>query len=279
MFTVGLRSKAFDPATLKRIATETGGSYAEAGSTAQLAPIYAALGARLAGEYLLQYKSQVAPKSHVDVSVVGRRLRRRRRRPTPHRRRPGCRRSTARSCRASCSRRCRCSCSRSSRRQSWAWHCTRRSTAAVRTSSIGSAPSCRVSPLRCGVAPWPRRAAAAARAAGTRRARGWLASLERELEIANIDMTATRAASYALLATTAAFVLLALISPGARAARLPDPLHRAGDGQAEAEAGPRRVLGPAADEPPGPGVCAPFGTQLQRRTRDGRRPRRRTVEA
>ncbi len=70
VFTVGLRSGAFDPVTLRRIAAGTGGSYAEASSPSQLAPIYDALGGRLANEYLLEYRSAARPGAHVDVAVT-----------------------------------------------------------------------------------------------------------------------------------------------------------------------------------------------------------------
>jgi tight adherence protein B len=69
VFTVGLRSGAFNPQTLQQIAAGTGGSYGEASSASQLAPIYTALGGRLASEYLLQYRSPARPGTHVDVSV------------------------------------------------------------------------------------------------------------------------------------------------------------------------------------------------------------------
>jgi tight adherence protein B len=69
VFTVGLRSGAFDPQALQQIASGTGGSYGEASSASQLAPIYAGLGGRLASEYLLQYRSSARPGTHVDVSV------------------------------------------------------------------------------------------------------------------------------------------------------------------------------------------------------------------
>jgi tight adherence protein B len=69
VFTVGLRSKTFDPTTLQNIAAFTGATYAEATSPAQLANIYSALSTRLAGEYLLQYRSNANPKSHVNVQV------------------------------------------------------------------------------------------------------------------------------------------------------------------------------------------------------------------
>jgi Flp pilus assembly protein TadB len=69
VFTVGLRSGTFDPRALQQIATGTGGSYGEASSTSRLAPIYAALGGRLASEYLLRYRSPALPGAHVSVSV------------------------------------------------------------------------------------------------------------------------------------------------------------------------------------------------------------------
>lgn len=73
IFTVGLRSKAFAPAALQKLAEESGGSYAEASSTDQLAPIYSALGQRLAGEYVVRYRSNAVPQAdvHVQVAVGG----------------------------------------------------------------------------------------------------------------------------------------------------------------------------------------------------------------
>ena len=69
IFTVGLRSGAYDPAPLQSIAERTGGSYAEARSAAELAAIYEELGAQLAGEYLVRYRSAARPMSQVDVQV------------------------------------------------------------------------------------------------------------------------------------------------------------------------------------------------------------------
>ena len=69
VFTVGLRSRAFDASTLRTIAERTGGSYAEARSAAELAPIYEALGEQLAGEYIVRYRSAARPNTEVDVSV------------------------------------------------------------------------------------------------------------------------------------------------------------------------------------------------------------------
>lgn len=70
VFTVGLKSGAFDSATLRKLAAETGGSYAEATSAKALAGIYTELGNKLSREYLLTYRSLAAPGATVDVSVT-----------------------------------------------------------------------------------------------------------------------------------------------------------------------------------------------------------------
>ena len=70
VFTVGLRSGAYDPQTLEQIAAGTGGSYGEADSPARLEPIYAALRGRLASEYVVSYRSPARPGTHVRVSVT-----------------------------------------------------------------------------------------------------------------------------------------------------------------------------------------------------------------
>ena len=69
IFTVGLRSRAFDAEPLRSIAEQTGGSYAEARSAAELASIYEELGEQLAGEYLVRYRSGARPMSQVEVGV------------------------------------------------------------------------------------------------------------------------------------------------------------------------------------------------------------------
>jgi len=70
VFTIGLRSGAFNPGALARIARETGGAYAEASSARQLGAIYGSLQHRLASEYLVRYRSEQAPSSNVDVTVA-----------------------------------------------------------------------------------------------------------------------------------------------------------------------------------------------------------------
>jgi tight adherence protein B len=69
VFAVGLRSGAFDSAALRKLARETGGTFAEASSPERLAAIYDALGRRLASEYVVRYRSDAAPRSEVDVSI------------------------------------------------------------------------------------------------------------------------------------------------------------------------------------------------------------------
>ena len=73
IYTIGLHSPHFDPSTLTALATQGGGEYTLAKSTEDLAPLFDQLGARLASEYLLQYKSLAGPKTPVRVAVtVGR---------------------------------------------------------------------------------------------------------------------------------------------------------------------------------------------------------------
>jgi tight adherence protein B len=70
IFTVGLKSPAFDPGLLRYIAHQTGGAYTPATSPAQLSQIYSTLSNRLAQEYLLEYQSNAAPKSQVNVRIA-----------------------------------------------------------------------------------------------------------------------------------------------------------------------------------------------------------------
>ena len=69
IFTVGLRSKAFDPKPLEEVAEQTGGAFIEARSAAELVSIYDELGAQLAGEYLVRYRSAARPMSQVEVAI------------------------------------------------------------------------------------------------------------------------------------------------------------------------------------------------------------------
>jgi tight adherence protein B len=69
VFSVGLRSGAFDPGSLQGLARGTGGIYNEASGPGDLTRIYDELGTRLANEYLITYRSLAGPHDRVHVSV------------------------------------------------------------------------------------------------------------------------------------------------------------------------------------------------------------------
>jgi len=69
VYTVGLRSRAFKPRTLFSLAAAAGGEYSAASSTAQLKQIYDRLGAQIANEYLIRYRSLAGPDERVAVTV------------------------------------------------------------------------------------------------------------------------------------------------------------------------------------------------------------------
>lgn len=70
VFTVGLRSRDFAAGPLRRLATDTGGAYAEARTGRELHAIYGGLGSKFASEYLLAYRSDAAARTHVHVTVT-----------------------------------------------------------------------------------------------------------------------------------------------------------------------------------------------------------------
>jgi tight adherence protein B len=69
VYTVGLRSTAFDPGPLQQLAGSGHGSYSEASSGEQLAEIYGRLGQELANQYLVRYRSSAAPNKQVHVAI------------------------------------------------------------------------------------------------------------------------------------------------------------------------------------------------------------------
>jgi tight adherence protein B len=69
IFTIGLRSPQFDSRTLRALSRGSGAAYSEAGSSAELQAIYAALGSQLANEYLLRYRSQAKAGEQVTVQL------------------------------------------------------------------------------------------------------------------------------------------------------------------------------------------------------------------
>jgi tight adherence protein B len=73
VFTVGLRSRAFRPQALERLASGTGGSFSKASAPSDLARIYDQLGLELANQYVVKYRSLAKPsrRVHVAIRVVG----------------------------------------------------------------------------------------------------------------------------------------------------------------------------------------------------------------
>jgi tight adherence protein B len=69
VFSVGLRSGAFDPKAMAKLAHSANGSYQEAGNGRDLNRIYDDLGARLANEHLIFYRSLAGPHDRVHVVV------------------------------------------------------------------------------------------------------------------------------------------------------------------------------------------------------------------
>jgi tight adherence protein B len=70
VFTVGLRSGAFDRGTLAGLAAGSSGTFSVAGSSAELARIYDQLGSELASQYVIRYRSDARPHTLVRVDVT-----------------------------------------------------------------------------------------------------------------------------------------------------------------------------------------------------------------
>ncbi len=70
VISVGLKSPQYDPQTLKAVSQRTGGSYAEAVKPAELAAVFSDIGADLASEYELTYRSLLPPNVAAKVNVV-----------------------------------------------------------------------------------------------------------------------------------------------------------------------------------------------------------------
>jgi tight adherence protein B len=69
VFTVGLESDSYRPATLEGLADATGGSYALASSPERLEAIFDRLGTMLSSQYLLRYRSFAPPRELVELEV------------------------------------------------------------------------------------------------------------------------------------------------------------------------------------------------------------------
>jgi len=70
IFAVGLHSGSFKSTPLAALARGTGGTYAQATSSAGLAPVFDQLGQTLASEYVLRYRSDANPGAHVVLTVA-----------------------------------------------------------------------------------------------------------------------------------------------------------------------------------------------------------------
>jgi VWFA-related protein len=70
VFSVGLRSKAYKADALRELARTGGGEFSEASTPEDLAPIFDAVGAKLASEYLIRYRSPQEPNRRVRVAVT-----------------------------------------------------------------------------------------------------------------------------------------------------------------------------------------------------------------
>jgi tight adherence protein B len=69
IFTIGLQGKNSDFGTLNLLAANTAGEFSAADSFDALSRVYATLGARLAHQYLVQYRSNAGPGEHVAVRL------------------------------------------------------------------------------------------------------------------------------------------------------------------------------------------------------------------
>lgn len=70
IFSIGLRGRGFDPETLAGLAERSGGEYAEATTREGLTRLFETLGARLANQYVLRYRSHAGPKQRIIVEVT-----------------------------------------------------------------------------------------------------------------------------------------------------------------------------------------------------------------
>jgi tight adherence protein B len=70
LYAVGLRSRRFQAGPLRTLATSGGGDYSEATSPSDLAKIYDSLGAQLANQYVLRYRSLAGPGQRIEVEVT-----------------------------------------------------------------------------------------------------------------------------------------------------------------------------------------------------------------
>jgi tight adherence protein B len=70
VFSIGLRSRAFNANALGELARQGGGGYSEARTPSDLQPIFDELGSKLASEYLIRYRSPAPPNRRIVVAVT-----------------------------------------------------------------------------------------------------------------------------------------------------------------------------------------------------------------
>lgn len=211
LFSVGLRTPAYDGPPLRRMAEDSNGAYFEVSDSRGIAGIYSALGRRLASEYLVRYRSDAPPKSTVAVHIaidglgaaaatyVA---------PTPTGIAPFHRSSFSRFILSSAS--VVIVAVLIAALVAWVLVLLVRGTRTDLAERIEEYSKAREAPA----APLKRELAAAGKAlAQNRVTRGWLASLERDLEIARIDVAPSTVATATIGATVAAVLLLALVAP------------------------------------------------------------------
>jgi len=211
IFTVGLRSGAYDPSALRELAEETGGRYVETTDTARLAAIYGELSRKLANEYLLQYRSLAAPKSLVDVavSIPGfDRVEHEYTAPTPSALAPYRRSLVSQFLLSPFSLLALSVFGAGLVAALVAAFVARGRTHLMER--VGEWVEGGVPPLD--EEPTRKRRVIRMTDAGARHARGWMAKLDRDLDIADIRMSARRFAVLTLLATACVTAILALIS-------------------------------------------------------------------
>jgi tight adherence protein B len=209
VFTVGLRSKAFDGETLRMIAERTGGAHAEATTSRELASIYSALGERFSREYLVEYRSRAAAESPVAVRIEIARVGTTHAdyvAPVPARVAPYHRSLLTRFLLSAGSILVLALLLAAA----VAWAVARgirrsRSTVVERIAQFSQEGAAQPRPGKDDAATRPRRRA--------RPARGWWARLERDLEIARMNTSPRAVAGLTLAATLLAVVVLAAVWP------------------------------------------------------------------
>jgi tight adherence protein B len=70
VISVGLDSPQYDPDTLRSLAQNTGGTYVETATPAELAPVFEQIGTRLSSEYLITYRSVLPPTTPANVRAT-----------------------------------------------------------------------------------------------------------------------------------------------------------------------------------------------------------------